>query len=87
MLLKRISHDFVALPLLVAFILCCVGPARAQGRSTATLDSVLKNLDDHAASFKSLSADVQRTKVTVVVNDKSTDTGTSSCTATKCSWK
>ena len=57
-------------------MLCCGGPARAQGRSAITLDSVLKNLDDHAGSFKSLSADVQRTKVTVVVNDKSTDNGT-----------
>lgn len=75
MLLKRISYGFVALLLLATFTLCCVSPTHAQGRSTATLDSVLKNLDDHAASFKSLSADVQRTKVTVVVNDKSTDTG------------
>ena len=81
MLLKRtsytrISYTFVALPLLAALVLCCAGPVRGQGRSAATLDNVLKNLDEHAGSFKSLSADVQRTKVTVVVNDKSTDTGT-----------
>jgi outer membrane lipoprotein-sorting protein len=61
--------------LFAAFILCCAGLLRAQGRSAVVLDSVLKNLDDQAGSFKSLSADVQRTKVTVVVNDKSTDTG------------
>jgi outer membrane lipoprotein-sorting protein len=41
-----------------------------------TLDGVLSELDSHADSFKGLSADVERTKVTVVVNDRSTDTGT-----------
>lgn len=74
LLLKRISHLFFS-SLFAAFILCCAGLLRAQGRSAVVLDSVLKNLDDQAGSFKSLSADVQRTKVTVVVNDKSTDTG------------
>ncbi|HWF37338.1 MAG TPA: outer membrane lipoprotein-sorting protein [Candidatus Acidoferrales bacterium] len=72
--MKRISHLFFS-SLFAAFILCCAGLLRAQGRSAVVLDSVLKNLDDQAGSFKSLSADVQRTKVTVVVNDKSTDTG------------
>ncbi len=40
-----------------------------------TLDNVLKQLDTQAASFQSLSADLERTKVTVVVNDKSTESG------------
>ena len=40
-----------------------------------TLENVLKQLDAQAASFRSLTADLERTKVTVVVNDKSTETG------------
>jgi outer membrane lipoprotein-sorting protein len=44
-------------------------------QSTWTLDNVLKQLDAQAASFRSLTADLERTKVTVVVNDKSTETG------------
>ena len=40
-----------------------------------TLDNVLKQLDTQATSFQSLTADLERTKVTVVVNDKSTESG------------
>lgn len=47
----------------------------AQNR-TRSLESVLRQLDAAAKDFHSLSADVERTKVTVVVNDKSTETGT-----------
>jgi len=44
-------------------------------QSPWTLENVLKQLDAQAASFRSLTADLERTKVTVVVNDKSTETG------------
>jgi outer membrane lipoprotein-sorting protein len=44
-------------------------------QSNWTLDSVLRQMDTQAATFRSLSADLERTKVTVVVNDKSTETG------------
>ena len=37
---------------------------------------MLEQLDDQARDFHGLSADVERTKVTVVVNDKSTESGT-----------
>jgi outer membrane lipoprotein-sorting protein len=40
-----------------------------------TLENVLKQMDTQAADFKSLTADMERTKVTVVVNDKSTESG------------
>ena len=33
-------------------------------------------MDAQSKTFRSLSADVERTKVTVVVNDRSTETGT-----------
>lgn len=40
-----------------------------------TLENILKQLDAQAATFHSLTADLERTKVTVVVNDKSTESG------------
>ena len=40
-----------------------------------TVDSLLKQLDTQAGSFRSLTADLERTKVTVVVNDRSTQSG------------
>jgi outer membrane lipoprotein-sorting protein len=49
--------------------------ASVSQQSSWTLDSVLKQLDAHAADFQSLTADLERTKVTVVVDDKSTESG------------
>ena len=46
-----------------------------QSRPTWTLESVLRALDTESGSFESLTADVERTKVTVVVNVKSTEAG------------
>ena len=51
-------------------------PAAGQNHSPATLEGTLRELDRSAKGFHSLSADVERTKVTVVVNDRSTETGT-----------
>lgn len=53
----------------------CTWVARGQTRGPWTLEGVLRQLDDAAKDFHSLSADVERTKVTVVVNDRSTETG------------
>jgi len=50
--------------------------AGAQARTTRTLESVFHEMDAQAKDFHSVSADIDRTKVTVVVNDKSTETGT-----------
>jgi outer membrane lipoprotein-sorting protein len=58
-----------------------VGPAHAATRPVSTpqsgwtVESVLKQLDSQAGSFQSLTADLERTKVTVVVDDKSTQSG------------
>jgi outer membrane lipoprotein-sorting protein len=49
--------------------------ASAFPQTNWTLDNVLKQLDTQASSFQSLTADLERTKVTVVVNDKSTESG------------
>jgi len=48
--------------------------ARA-GQVPWTIDSVFKQLDREAGAFRSMTADVERTKVTVVVNDHSTESG------------
>ncbi|MGB8522343.1 MAG: outer membrane lipoprotein-sorting protein [Candidatus Acidiferrales bacterium] len=64
----------------LCLVLCaiCAGSwtAASQSRSSWTLESVLRQLDAQDKTFRSLSADVERTKVTVVVNDHSTETGT-----------
>ena len=54
--------------------LAIVLPA-VQNHAAWTLETVLHQLDAEAKSFHSLSADVERTKVTVVVNDHSTESG------------
>jgi outer membrane lipoprotein-sorting protein len=40
-----------------------------------SLDDILKQMDREAAQFQSLTATIERTKVTVVVNDRSSETG------------
>jgi outer membrane lipoprotein-sorting protein len=49
--------------------------APAQARNGQTLESVFRQMDAQAKDFHSVSADIERTKVTVVVNDKSTESG------------
>jgi len=49
--------------------------AEAQTKSSWTLDEVVKQLDRGAKEFQSLTANIERTKVTVVVNDRSTEAG------------
>ncbi len=66
-------------------VLLCMAVAAASFFSTIrastspqtswTLDGILKQMDAQAANFHSLTADLERTKVTVVVNDKSTESG------------
>jgi outer membrane lipoprotein-sorting protein len=67
----------------VVLVLCALlcgaraqnGMAASQGRASINLEGVLRHLDSAAKNFHGLSADVERTKVTVVVDDKSTETG------------
>ena len=51
-------------------------PAAGQNHSPATLEGASPELDRLRKRFLRPSADVERTKVTVVVNDRSTETGT-----------
>lgn len=47
----------------------------APQQNSWTLESILKQLETQSGQFQSLTADLDRTKVTVVVNDKSTESG------------
>lgn len=71
-----IRFGFVAAVLwVVAALGASATPSSAQSRSNWTLDDLLKQMDTESKSFHALSANVERTKVTVVVNDRSTETG------------
>jgi outer membrane lipoprotein carrier protein len=59
-----------------AAVLPTGGIAGPSPQGNVTLEGVLKQLDTQASEFRSLTADLERTKVTVVVNDKSTESGT-----------
>src|ERR1035437_7258227 len=59
----------------VGFTLSAGARVGAPQQSNWTLESVLKQLDTQAGEFHSLTANLERTKVTVVVNDKSTESG------------
>jgi outer membrane lipoprotein-sorting protein len=68
----------MAVPLfaaLLGFTLPAGGRGGASQQGNWTLESVLKQVDTQAKDFQSLTADLERTKVTVVVNDKSTESG------------
>ena len=58
---------------IAAALLLPYGAKGAQG--VWTLDGVLRQLNREAGEFRSLTADLERTKVTVVVNDRSTESG------------
>jgi outer membrane lipoprotein-sorting protein len=64
-------------------VLLAIAPAVApaitagssQSHASLSLPTILQQLDLNAQTFRSLTADVARTKVTVIVNDRSTETG------------
>ncbi len=47
----------------------------ARGQGTHTLDQVFANLDEAQKTFRSVDANIERTHVTVVVNDKDVSSG------------
>jgi outer membrane lipoprotein-sorting protein len=61
----------------LTFLAACTAsfPARASQQSPWTVETVLRQLDNEAKNFRSLTADIEYTKVTVVVDDHSTETG------------
>jgi outer membrane lipoprotein-sorting protein len=69
---RRKTGAFAALAAAVFF--AAAGLAATQGQHW-TLETILRQLDHEAKSFQSLTANIEHTKVTVAVNDKSTETG------------
>ena len=63
------------MPALGLVLLAVPDVLAAQGKSSWTLESILKQLDEESKSFRSLTANIERVKVTVVVNDRSVETG------------
>jgi len=74
-LLLKVSRTVILLFFLV-FVTSTFAFAAPQGRTSVSLERVLSELDTQAHEYRSLTANVERTKVTVVVNDKSTESGT-----------
>src|SRR5262245_16985378 len=58
-------------PRLAVYALLFLSPSRAE-----TLENVLRQMDNSAASFKSLTAHIRNVKYTAIVNDKTVDEGT-----------
>jgi outer membrane lipoprotein-sorting protein len=59
--------------IMLAFVPLSAGSTQKSG--AWTLEAVLRQMDAAARDFHSLSADIERTKVTVVVNDHSAESG------------
>ena len=72
------KQAFAALGLAALVLTLTFGtlPTPGQARGPISLEAVLRELDSASKNFHSLSADMERTKVTVVVDDKSTEAGT-----------
>lgn len=72
----RCRKMWICVALLAAVALLPVHSRAAKAQATRwTTDTVLDQLDNESKTFHSLTADIDRTKVTVVVNDKSTESG------------
>jgi len=74
---QRGARPFVRLACSMAFSVALAASlaSGAQARGGLTMDEVLRELDRESKSLHSLSADIERTTVTVVVNDRSTESG------------
>ena len=61
----------------LTFLAACLAsiPVRAGQQIPWTVETVLRQLDKEAKNFRSLTADIEYTKVTVVVDDRSTESG------------
>src|ERR1700692_4818454 len=76
MRVSRVVRTTILLCAAAASITFSTRAGRSSSQQNAGgLENILKQLDSQAADFHSLTADLERTKVTVVVNDKSTESG------------
>jgi outer membrane lipoprotein-sorting protein len=75
-LLRRIKTMRLFSPVLVVIAALTATGVGRTAQSSWTVESVSRELDRASREFHSLSANVERTKVTVVVDDHSTESGT-----------
>ncbi len=61
--------------LLALFLTLAVLTSAAQAQGTYTLDQVLTKMEQNGRNFTSMQANLERTKVTVIVDDKVVDSG------------
>ncbi len=75
--MARVSKAGRLLASVVLLATAFLAPARlsSQGKSEWSVESILHELEQESKHFHSMTADVERTKVTVVVNDKSSEYG------------
>jgi outer membrane lipoprotein-sorting protein len=71
----RLFRLFFVVALVFPVLACCAAFPSALAASPLNLDEVLKQMDREQGQFQSLTANIERTKVTVVVNDRSTESG------------
>jgi len=71
----RIFTALLCLSLTIGSRAASVAGSGTSPQTNWTIVTVLKQVDNQSGDFHSLSADMERTKVTVVVNDKSTESG------------
>lgn len=74
-MIRKRFQSYLVIVLAGLFAATCVWAGRGQTHPTISVEGVLRQLDSAAKGFHGLSADVERTKVTVVVDDKSTESG------------
>lgn len=72
--MKTLRFLFCSTPALLVLVWSAISPLPLAA-SPLTLDDVLKQMDREQGQFQSLTASIERTKVTIVVNDRSTDSG------------
>ena len=70
-----VASKCLAAALFCVVFACGFVEGRTAQKFTWTLDGIIQQLDKEAKDFQSLTAAIERTKVTVVVNDKSTESG------------
>lgn len=72
--MKTVRLPFWSVLFVLALARSAIFPATLSA-GPLTLDDVLKQMDREQGQFQSLTASMERTKVTVVVNDRSTESG------------
>jgi len=74
--LRRIFIRVLQMTGLVAIALWLPVALHSQAKPSWSTETLLQQLDEESKSFRGMTANIERIKVTVVVNDKSVETGT-----------